>query len=262
MYLEMAEEEDKKLAESWQGDADGILIFVRLYLLVPCLTPTHHTSFVDPLRPGFGRLTVWTKTTNWNASFLVCLASTTPKVVKEPLRGLDDWQKLRLLETVIRLSDRTFSSNVLPDQVKRRRVDICVSAIDLVDTPEAFPEIARKLTSEDQYSPAQSTDIVDSVRRWGNRKGDDTTLVQAMFSIVVARVQRHDDSWFILASEELGIPETFLREYAAHGDSLSLAILIYVTIAIYPYLESLLAIGHDHGRSEGSFEIQYAEYVA
>ena len=83
-----------------------------------------------------------------------------------------------------------------------------------------------------------------------------------MFSIVVARVQRHDDSWFILASEELGIPETFLREYAAHGDSLSLAILIYVTIAIYPYLESLLAIGHDHGRSEGSFEIRYAEYVA
>ena len=35
MYLEMAEEEDKKLAEIWQGDADGILIFVRLYLLVP-----------------------------------------------------------------------------------------------------------------------------------------------------------------------------------------------------------------------------------
>ena len=41
MYMEMAEEEDKKLAESWQADADGILIFVRLYLLVPCLTPIH-----------------------------------------------------------------------------------------------------------------------------------------------------------------------------------------------------------------------------
>ena len=80
-------------------------------------------------------------------------------MVKEPLHGLDDWLKLRLLEAVIRLSDRTFSSNVLPDQVKRRRVDICDSAIDLVDTPEAFPEIARKLTSEDQYSPAQSTEL-------------------------------------------------------------------------------------------------------
>ena len=43
----MAEEEDKKLAESWQADADEILIFVRLHLLVPCLTPSHHASFVD-----------------------------------------------------------------------------------------------------------------------------------------------------------------------------------------------------------------------
>ena len=41
MYLEMAEEEDRKLAESWKADAEGILIFVRLYLHVPCFTPTH-----------------------------------------------------------------------------------------------------------------------------------------------------------------------------------------------------------------------------
>ena len=34
MYLEMATEEDKKMAESWKADADGILIFVRLYYLL------------------------------------------------------------------------------------------------------------------------------------------------------------------------------------------------------------------------------------
>ena len=43
MYMEMAEEEDKKLAESWQADADGILIFVRFYLLIPFLTPAHQS---------------------------------------------------------------------------------------------------------------------------------------------------------------------------------------------------------------------------
>ena len=47
MYLEMAEEEDKKLAESWQADADGILTFVCLHLPAPCFTPSHHASFVD-----------------------------------------------------------------------------------------------------------------------------------------------------------------------------------------------------------------------
>ena len=30
MYLEMADEEDKKMAELWQANADGILIFVGL----------------------------------------------------------------------------------------------------------------------------------------------------------------------------------------------------------------------------------------
>jgi hypothetical protein len=28
MYLDRAEEEDKKMAEGWSGDADGILVFV------------------------------------------------------------------------------------------------------------------------------------------------------------------------------------------------------------------------------------------
>ncbi len=45
MYLERAEEEDKKMAEScqWKADADGALIFVCLYLLIPCFTPTYQS---------------------------------------------------------------------------------------------------------------------------------------------------------------------------------------------------------------------------
>jgi hypothetical protein len=35
MYLEMASEEDKKNAENWKADADGILIFVRLCPPIP-----------------------------------------------------------------------------------------------------------------------------------------------------------------------------------------------------------------------------------
>ena len=155
------------------------------------------------------------------------------RVLKQPLHDLGDQQKLRLLEAVIRLLDRTFSSNLLSDQVKRRRGDICVNAIELVDTPNAFPKLVRRLVTEDGYGPVQSTEILDFVRRWGNRKldhnGQNSALVEAIFSIVVARVQRHDDSWFILTSEKLGVPVTVLQEYATHGDNLLLAILIYIT---------------------------------
>ena len=155
------------------------------------------------------------------------------KILKEPLHGINDQQKLKLLEAVIRLLDRTFSSNLLPDQVKRRRADICNNAMKLVDTPNAFPDVVRCLASEDEYGPVQSTQIVDFVRCWGSRKLDHnrqySAVAQAIFSIVVARVQQHDDSWFILASDQLGITETVLRSHAAHGDNLSFAILIYVT---------------------------------
>ena len=45
MYLEMATEEDKKMVEDWKADADGILIFVRLYPPVLCFTPTQYSIF-------------------------------------------------------------------------------------------------------------------------------------------------------------------------------------------------------------------------
>jgi hypothetical protein len=32
MYLEKAEEEDKKMAERWKADADSILVFVSCYI--------------------------------------------------------------------------------------------------------------------------------------------------------------------------------------------------------------------------------------
>ena len=45
MYLEMAEEEDKKMAESWKADAEGILVFVRFCLLVPYSKLTHRSDW-------------------------------------------------------------------------------------------------------------------------------------------------------------------------------------------------------------------------
>jgi hypothetical protein len=42
MYLEMASEEDNKMAEGWKADADGILIFVRHDPLVTCPASRTH----------------------------------------------------------------------------------------------------------------------------------------------------------------------------------------------------------------------------
>jgi hypothetical protein len=41
MYRKMAEEEDNKVAERWQKDADGILIFVRPLAYLPVISHIH-----------------------------------------------------------------------------------------------------------------------------------------------------------------------------------------------------------------------------
>ena len=152
------------------------------------------------------------------------------RVLKQPLLSLDDEQKLQLLTATIGLLDRTYSSDLLADQVKCQRVKICTNTIDLVDTPAAFPEIMRRLATEDGHGPVKSTKLLQFIQDWGwgNRKGEHSTLTRALFSIVVARARQHNDSWFSLASE-LGILKRVPQSHAAHGDSLSLAILIYIT---------------------------------
>jgi hypothetical protein len=51
MYSKASEEEDSKMAESWQKDADGILIFVSLRVdiqISSCLKQEHHRLVYSP----------------------------------------------------------------------------------------------------------------------------------------------------------------------------------------------------------------------
>ena len=192
----------------------------------------------------------------------------TSKAVKQPLLRLADEQNLKLLTTIVEFLDRTFSSELLSDRVKQRRADICKNAIDLLDTLQAFPQILRKLASEGYSEPAlgpmQSTKTVKLIRSWGYCNGEDTAtpIMRALFSIAVARVQRHDDSWFILASDEMAIPEAVLRSHAAHGDSLSLVILIHmIRWQIIHFRSPSLAISGDLERYKISIQIRCSRYV-
>jgi len=146
------------------------------------------------------------------------------KVVDDPLPNLPEEQKWKLFTGLMGLLDRTFSSDLLSGSVKNRRAIICAKAIDPAQIPRAFSVLDRKMPSP------LAAEIVQIVRGWGNNRGENAILVaRATVSSIVARARPRDDSWFIVASKELGVLETVLRDYAAHGDSLSLAILIQIT---------------------------------
>ncbi|KAI9450678.1 hypothetical protein BJY52DRAFT_163143 [Lactarius psammicola] len=149
------------------------------------------------------------------------------KVVKDPLPSLTEEQKEKISTALMGLLDVTFSSNLLPEPVKDRRAIICAKAFDPAHIPRAF-DVFDKILSRYQYSGPMSAEIVRIMSGWGKNRENNSSLVAAV-CMAVARVPRRDDSWFILASDGLGVPESVLRDYAAYGGSLLLAVLIHVT---------------------------------
>jgi hypothetical protein len=149
-------------------------------------------------------------------------------VINDPLPSLTKEQKRKIYEALRGLLDRTFSSDLLPATVKNRRAMISAKAVDPNQTPIAFI-ILKTILSEYQYSGPLATAIAKILRGSGNNM-DQGDIFYAQFAIskIIATRQPFDDSWYILASNELGLPEASLRDYAAHGDNLSLVILIHL----------------------------------
>ena len=158
------------------------------------------------------------------------------KVVADPLPGLTYEQRQKLGDALFGLFDRTFSSDLLPMPVKERRAIICAKAAD-PHIPNAF-KFLDSILFRYQYRGPLASEIVQFVISWRKNMNEDAILhAQAIISMLVARVQLHDDSWFLLASNTLGVPEAVLRDYAAHGDSLSLAILNHVVFQQFTHFE-------------------------
>ena len=162
------------------------------------------------------------------------------KMVKDPLPDLTTEQRKKLFDTLIGLSDRTSSSDLLPEPVKTRRTVICEKALGPKDIPqENIQRFLRGILSGDHYGLVKSVDIVPFVRGWDSGHDEEIALfTRAIVSSVVARAQRHDGLWFALAADVMGIDELVLRSHATHGNDLSLAILIHVVRQQYSIYRS------------------------
>ena len=152
------------------------------------------------------------------------------KMVKDPLPDLTEEQQEKLLDALIGLSDRTSSSDLLPEPIKIRRTVICQKALGPEDiSPENIERALYRIVSGDHYGLVKSADIVPFVRGWDSGKDKGNTItIQTIVSSIIARSQRRDNVWFAMAADEIGIPESVLRSHATHGNDLPLAILIHV----------------------------------
>ena len=153
------------------------------------------------------------------------------RMVKDPLPDVTEEQQEKLLDALIGLLDRTSSSHLLTEEVKIRRTVICRKAIDVAEISDANWQLQAlsRIASEDQYGPVQSAEVACLVKSWDKVEDEEiTTINRAIVSSVLARAQRRDNLWFTMASNEMGLSETVLRNYASQRNNLSLAILNHI----------------------------------
>ena len=138
----------------------------------------------------------------------------------------------KLSVALIGFTERALSSKLISDTVKQRRITICTSAIDAASLSASRHILERALVGWSEL--LNSVQFGLSARRWSKSNDPLTTFfAKCAASVVIARVRNHDESWFDLTTDQLGLSGTNLRRYLAHGNSVSLANLIYLTRHVF-----------------------------
>ena len=151
------------------------------------------------------------------------------KVVGNPQSSLDSLRSRTVSSALKGFLERTWSSSLVPEIIKVRRLVTCVRAIDAAHLSDAAGKIFYGFFTS-QPALLQSVELGHSLISWGNNDDRRTTLfAQGIIACVIKNVPQRNERWFSLAMQHLGISEHALRSYLDHGDSVLLANLIHFT---------------------------------
>jgi len=151
------------------------------------------------------------------------------KVLDDPQSSLDSLRSQTVAQALNGFLERTWSPNLVPEIIKIRRIAICVRAIDAAHLSNAAHEILDEFFP---HRPAslRAVELGHSLMSWDNNDDRRASLfTQGIIAFVIAKVPEHDERWFSLTTQHLGISEHDLRSYLDHGNSVLLANLIHFT---------------------------------
>ena len=133
----------------------------------------------------------------------------------------------KLRQTLGGFLDRTFSSTLVSESTKTSRLVTCLNATYAASGPFAVSQIFDQLFNGNWDEALESVEIGHALRHWVYYKNYDLHI-QRIVACIIARAQRRDGRWITLVKDAFGVPDSLLRDYLAHGDSVLLSILIYI----------------------------------
>jgi len=151
------------------------------------------------------------------------------KVVDKPQSSLDSLRSWTSARALIEFLERTWSSNLVSETIKIRRLVICVRAIDAAHLSKAAYQTLA-IFFDHRAALFRSVELGHSLISWGNNDDRKTSLfAQYIIACIVVNVSQRNGCWFSLTMHHLGISEHVLRGYLDYGDSMLLASLIHFT---------------------------------
>jgi hypothetical protein len=157
------------------------------------------------------------------------------KVVVDPLNAFIKPNDKRLSAALIGFMDRTLSSNLISDSVKQRRVVMCRTAVD-VTSLSASQQILDRALRGTWGNLFNSVDFGFSAKSWCNESNPHITFrAKCVVTHVLSRVEERDERWLRLAVDQFGVSRPVLQRLVAHGDSILLANLTFITREICSY---------------------------
>ena len=157
------------------------------------------------------------------------------KVVQDPRSSLARLGARKFSWALVGFLNRTWSSSLVSESDKIRRLAVCVEVVDATRLHVAARWILLKIFTEDLHVVLQSVEMGYSLRSRGSRDNQEINLcTQSVVAGIIANVQGTDDRWIALAAGQLGKSEDEIRGYLAHcNDSVLLANLIHITRQIF-----------------------------
>jgi hypothetical protein len=154
------------------------------------------------------------------------------KLVKDLREHLPDDLWRRFLDATNGFLGRTLSSNLVIDSVKLHRLDMSLSAINLINVRvSGVTSILKNICLNHWDQVPKTIEIKHTLERWCTSNDRPTALfAQGILAKVLWTVPERDDRWVELATRVYSLPERELRDILTHDhDSGSLAILIHLT---------------------------------
>jgi hypothetical protein len=137
--------------------------------------------------------------------------------------------KKKLQTALIGLMNRTLSSNLVTDIVKRRRMVICTKTVDLTSLfgPWCF---LRCVLFGEWSKFLECVEFGLAVEKWKSTDKVTSFAAQcvAALTISIVRDRNRDERWFQLVNGLHNASELPLLKYIAHGDSLPLANALFI----------------------------------